>query len=125
MRKFSTLIAAGLLSTLGLSATAANADTVLRFGNENFAVQIHSDHGRHPYRDHRARWLEPHQVRHILYRDGFRVLSRPDLNHRRNVYVVDAVNRRGRDVRVFVSAYDGRILGVEPYGRGKGWRGRG
>lgn len=129
MRLQKTLIALGIVSALGAAAAVpAQADT-LRFGNHDFSVRVHlDDHDRygprgdrHVRRDYR---LHPREVRHIVRRNGFHHISRPDYRPRRNVYVVRAENHRGRDVRIVVNARNGRIIDVDRLGRGRdhGWR---
>ena len=124
MRLHKTLIALGIAGALGMAAAVpAQADT-LRFGNENFSVRLHTDdghRGRHADRHHRRDYrLHPREVRRIVRRNGFHDISRPDYRPRRNVYVVHAENRRGRDVRVIVNARNGRIIDVDRLGRRHG-----
>lgn len=120
MRLHKTLIALGIAGALGAAAAVpAQADS-LRFGNDNFSVRLHVDDGHrghrgrhHLDRRHRDYRLPPRQVRRIVRRHGFHDISRPDYRPRRNVYVVRAENRRGRDVRVIVNARNGRIIDVD------------
>ena len=119
MKSFSTLFAAGLAAALGAAAFPAKADSALRLANSGVVIEIRTDHGRDYRRD---KWLAPHQVRHILRRNGYRAIAHPDFKPRRNIYLVEASNRRGHDVLLIVSAANGRILGVENLDRGR--RGR-
>lgn len=145
MRVHSTFAALTLAGAVAVTAApAAQADTVLRFGDRDFGVTIrieedpHYRGGRHiddfgrpqdrgyndpGYRSHvapaqnrRSNIWTPRRVRQSLRGEGFRRMSRPDYRPNRNVYVVDGVDRRGRDVRIRVDASTGNILAVRPRG---------
>ncbi len=114
------LIALGVVGLLGLAAVPAQADSVIRFGDKNAGITLRISDGRHDgrksahvvnHRQERAR-LAPRQIRRILRRSGFHDISRPEYRPRGDVYVVNAENRRNRDVRVRVDADTGRILNV-------------
>lgn len=52
--------------------------------------------------------LPPFAVRRMMNERGFRVLAPPF--RRGDVYVVDAIDRDGRQIRAIVDAYEGRIV---------------
>ena len=66
----------------------------------------------HSYdQDRRHQVLSHNVIRHQLARQDYRRLSHWKLND--GVYRLNAEDRRGRDVRLVVNAYNGRILDVQ------------
>ena len=97
------LAAAGVLALGALAAAPANAGT---------DVSISIEFGRPTYASYYHHYtLSPQQVRRILRHEGFRQIRYVD--RRGSIYRAYAENRRGRDVRVTVSARTGQILDVE------------
>lgn len=135
MRLHRNLIALAIAGAMGAAALPASANPAtanpgVRVADSGFSLQFHigdRDGRRYGHRHRRVERLSPRQVRRILRRSGYQDIHRPNYQPRRNAYVVRAENRRGRDVRVVVSAFNGRILDVDRLGRGRGdhRRGRG
>ncbi len=107
---FKTTIAAAIcaLST-ALAVLPASADA-LRFGVTVGAPAVQVYHGGwHGERAHYG--LSPRQVRWILRDEGFRGIRYLDREGR--TYIAQAIDYRGRDVVVRVSARTGAIVSVQ------------
>lgn len=113
-------IAAAILALGALTAAApANAGGVtVQFGGGYYG----DHHGRPGWHQGRPDWHHDHRdrvtqrdVRRILYRNGFDDIRWIDRQGR--VFVARAEDRRGRDVRVVVSARSGAIIDVDRIGR--------
>lgn len=119
MRLHRNLIALSIAGAISAAIAApASAEPAVRVANNGFSVELRiGDRAGHR---HRAQRISPIQVRQILRRNGYRGIHRPSFQSRRNVYVVRAENRRGRDVRVTLNAHSGRILDVDRIGRRRG-----
>lgn len=123
-----TLIALGIAGTIGAAAMPAQADRIVRFGDENFSIQLRIDDDRFRYndryRDNRSYGdkytrLSQRDVRRVLRSRGFERIRKIDYRSRREAYVAFAENRRGRDVRVVVDAFNGRVIDVDRVGKGR------
>lgn len=130
-------LVASTAAVLGLAAPAmadGGKGTRSHDRDDNFSISVTiSDHDRRGYRDYRGyrhhgyhygghkarhRILDRRDVRYSLRRAGYREIRGIDYMPRRGVYVAFAEGYRGRDVRLVVDAYSGRILDVDRLGRG-------
>lgn len=82
---------------------AADDDTLV-IGDDDFQIVLRLGANDGPRR------LSHRQVRQIVRDQGFQDIDDIDYREGRNVYVVEAENRRGRDVRLVINADTGEII---------------
>lgn len=118
MRTF-TKLAAALAVAVPLMAATGTAQARDGF---DFSITIGSGHHNGGYGygyGHHRRVVPPHVVRDWLEHNYYGV-SR--LRLRGDVYVARAEDHRGRDLRITIDAYTGRLIDVDYVRRGRHWR---